>query len=150
MITQSLLVRVSPERAFAAWTRHVDLWWPPSHRVSGRADTSLHFEAGVEGRLLERTASGEVVRVYGRITAWEPSARLAYDFYLGSSPERPTDVQVRFTAVPEGTQVDVEHRPGRMDPEAWEGTNGRFAGSWPQLFAGFSAYLDAPEHRSSP
>ncbi len=47
-----------PEHAFAVWTGRIALWWPSDHTVSGEADAEIVLEAGVGGRIFERTAAG--------------------------------------------------------------------------------------------
>lgn len=95
-------VSVDPDRAFAAFTDEIDSWW-----VRGAIN---FFDAAraVEMRI-ERGEGGRVLEVYeedalelGRITAWEPGARLSYRSSVDDS-----EIDVRFEPVEGGTRVSV-------------------------------------------
>lgn len=107
----ALRVRATPERAFDAFTREIDLWWQPNGLFAftrGEAGT-LAFEPGRGGRLTETKADGRVFEI-GRVTAWEPGARLAFTWRQESfAEEQMTRVEVRFEAVGDETRVTVEH-----------------------------------------
>jgi uncharacterized protein YndB with AHSA1/START domain len=113
--TISVLVRVEPETAFRVFTEEIDAWWRRGlkYRVSGRGRGILHLEPRVGGRLFEsiETASRTQVVEAGRVTAWEPPARLVFDWRaVNFAPEEKTEVEVRFEPSPSGTIVTVEHR----------------------------------------
>jgi hypothetical protein len=79
--TVSVSVPVDPATAFTAFTDELDLWWvrgPTNYYDAARA-VAMTCEPGVGGRLLEvyDEASGDA-RELGRITVWEPGARLAW------------------------------------------------------------------------
>ena len=98
-------VAADPDRAFAAFTEEINSWWvrgPINFFDSGRA-VAMQVEPGVGGRILEiyDEAAGEALEL-GRITAWEPGARLVY-----RSSVDDTEVEVRFEAVEDGTRVSV-------------------------------------------
>lgn len=98
-------VAVDPRRAFAAFTEEIDSWWvrgPINFFDSGRA-VAMRIEPGAGGRILEvyDEAAGDALEL-GRITVWEPGARLAY-----RSSVDDTEVDVRFEAVENGTRVSV-------------------------------------------
>ncbi|MCA9493470.1 MAG: SRPBCC domain-containing protein [Myxococcales bacterium] len=132
MIRRSIVVRVAPELAFRVFTERTDLWWPRDHRPLGRDDARLALEPGVGGSLAERAEDGTEV-LLGRVLAWEPPLALALAFFPGSGPTAPTRVDVRFVAVDEGTRVEVEHGPGELPRDRFEGTAPRFDGNWALL-----------------
>jgi uncharacterized protein YndB with AHSA1/START domain len=108
-------VRVPPDVAFSAFTEEIDLWWKhgPAYRIGGRAPGRLAFEPGVGGRLTEtfETAAGERTHVAGRITAWEPPARLVFDWRgVNFAEHERTEVEVRFEPVIDGTRIVLVHR----------------------------------------
>ncbi len=108
----SLRVDASPRRAFEAFTRDVSLWWRPSDlfQFTPRSPGVVSFEGELGGRFIETLASGKVFEI-GRITAWEPGARLAFGWRQATfSPDQQTEVEVRFEPVGEQTRVTVEHR----------------------------------------
>jgi uncharacterized protein YndB with AHSA1/START domain len=111
----TVFVKVTPEVAFDVFTREIDQWWRrgPRFRNSGRHAGTLAFEPGVGGRLFETfDVDGEArTVVVGAVTAWEPPARLQFDWRNSNfAPHERTEVEVRFVAAPGGTEVSVEHR----------------------------------------
>lgn len=111
-VTVTTTVAVDPATAFAVFTEEIDLWWGrgPRYRFLRSATGVLRFEPGESGRLVEASADGEIWEV-GRVLAWEPGARLAFEWRLTNfAPEERTEVEVHFEPTPEGTRVTVEHR----------------------------------------
>ena len=101
-------VSVDPHTAFTAFTDEMDLWWmrsPISYYDSARA-IARRCEPGVGGRLLEvyDDETNDVLEL-GRITVWEPGARLQW-----KSSVDDVEVDVRFVAVDRGTNVRVDAR----------------------------------------
>ncbi|MCO4746261.1 MAG: SRPBCC domain-containing protein [Proteobacteria bacterium] len=138
LVRRSLVVNVPPKAAFETWTQRVDLWWPPSHRQHARSGLTLRFEEGVGGRLVEgNPEDGEVE--YGRVTVWEPPDRLDYAFFLGTGPASPTAVSIRFEAIPQGTRVLVEHRPGASG-ELFARSVGGFERAWTEVLSCFESH----------
>lgn len=135
----SLRLTCPPERAFSLWTDGVSLWWPPAHTVSGDPGTEVVFEAAKGGRIFERTAGGEEID-WGRILVWEPSARLVYSWHLRADETDATEVDIGFSALPDGgCQLEIVHRGwerlGARGPD-WRDRNRRgWAGLLPH-FAG--------------
>ncbi|HEX4304215.1 MAG TPA: SRPBCC domain-containing protein [Rhizomicrobium sp.] len=111
-ILVSVRVRATPQEAFDLFTRDIALWWQPSplFRFTPRPGGVLSFEPGTGGRFIETLPSGTVF-VIGRITAWEPGARLAFGWRQATfTAEQNTTVEVRFEAVGDETRVTVEHK----------------------------------------
>jgi uncharacterized protein YndB with AHSA1/START domain len=107
-------VAVDPQTAFEVFTGEVDAWWcrGPRFRWAPGRGGRLRFEPGVGGRLVEDRADGggDAFEV-GRVLAWEPGARLVFEFRARSfEPGQVTEVEVRFEAEGDGTRVSVEHR----------------------------------------
>jgi len=112
-ITVSTLVAVDPGTAFEVFTSDVDAWWRRgiAYRVEGEGASTMRFEPGVGGRLVEVFGEppGELFE-FGRIEVWEPGRRLVFDWRGPNfEPGQKTRVEVRFEAVGEGTRVTVEH-----------------------------------------
>ncbi len=108
----ALRVKAPPERAFAAFVGEIGAWWRPNglFQTTPRAPGVLAFEPGEGGRLTETLANGKVFEI-GRITAWEPPARLVFSWRQATfPPDLHTEVEVRFEPVGEETRVSVEHR----------------------------------------
>ena len=139
MIHKSVVVAVPPERAFASWHRNIHLWWPPGHHVSGDPAGRMVLEPKQGGRFYERAPDG-TEHDYGQVLVFEAPHRLVYSFFLGTGRALPTEVEVCFTAVDDGTRVDVTHRPGRAG-DAFGRTAPRFRASWDHTLAAFAAHL---------
>lgn len=111
----SAMVAVSPAEAFDIFTRETDLWWRHGarFRAGGRSPGALHFEPGAGGRLFEefRGASGAQLVEFGRITVWDPPARLVFEWRnVNFAPDEKTEVDVSFEPAGRGTRVTVVHR----------------------------------------
>lgn len=107
------LVPVAPGEAFELFTRHISRWWLPGPRFGFTAGGggALRFEGGADGRLLAVRGDGGEPFVVGRVLAWEPGARLVFEWRLGNfAPGEHTEVEVRFQPAPGGTWVQLEHR----------------------------------------
>jgi uncharacterized protein YndB with AHSA1/START domain len=112
--TVTVSVRVSPAEAFDLFTNEIDLWWRrgPAYRVAGREPGVLAFEPRVGGRLFETIEIEAGPRVFemGRIVAWEPPARLAFEWRgVNFATNESTRVEVTFRAAGETTLVTVRH-----------------------------------------
>jgi len=114
-------VACSAGHAFSVWTSGIATWWPPDHTVTGQAALVV-LQSGVGGRIYERTPDG-AEHEWGEVTVWQPPARLAYRWYLGTDRAHATDVEIRF--LPRGataTRIEIEH-------QGWERL-GTSAGQW--------------------
>ena len=118
-ILVALRVPATPARAFQAFTAEIGQWWRPNQlfQFTRRPAGRLAFEPGEGGRFTETAADGEVFEI-GRITAWQPGARLAFTWRQASfAPGQVTAVEVRFEAVGSETRVTVEHRGWESVPQ---------------------------------
>jgi uncharacterized protein YndB with AHSA1/START domain len=103
----SLRVAARPERAFWVFVGDIGAWWRPNGLFrfttrSGRA----RFRARA---FIERFGDDEVFEI-GRITAWEPGARLAFAWRQASfAPNQITQVEVPFKPIGDETRVTVQH-----------------------------------------
>jgi uncharacterized protein YndB with AHSA1/START domain len=99
----SRIVRVPPERAFAAWTdpKHVVHWWGPP----GVTCTEAHIDLRVGGEygIANQFADGRIIWIRGTFEAVDPPRRLVYSWRLDGEPH---------TAGAERVTVSFERRPG--------------------------------------
>ena len=112
-------VRVDPREAFEVFTAEIDSWWRrgPRYRIAGEG--TLRFEGGAGGRLVEVIPGGGPEFEVGRVLAWEPGARLAFEWRARNfAPGEVTHVEVRFQRAEGGTSVVLEHR-------GWEAIAGK-------------------------
>lgn len=110
-----VVVAVDPAAAFRIFTEEIDRWWRRGlkYRIAGKRRGIVHLEAGVGGRLFESFESGGATQVVetGRVTAWEPPARLAFEWRaVNFAPAEKTEVEVVFQPSAGGTLVTVTHR----------------------------------------
>lgn len=140
MIERSIEVAASVETAFRAFTDHIGSWWPPDHVPGGGQLVAVRFShAGPGADLLMETRDDGIFPI-GRVTAWSPPHALTYDFFIGSSPESPSVVDVRFTPTAAGTRVDVEHRRGLVTEERWASSASGYARAWDDLMPAFAEF----------
>jgi uncharacterized protein YndB with AHSA1/START domain len=111
----SILVAVEPSAAFSIFTEEIDAWWRRGikYRASGGRVGTMQLEARLDGRLRESFEQQGEMRVVeiGRVTAWDPPARLVLDWRaVNFAPDEKTEVEVTFEPRPNGTLVTVTHR----------------------------------------
>jgi uncharacterized protein YndB with AHSA1/START domain len=144
-VERAIVVRCPVERAFALFTAHVDSWWPKSHSRSGDPATHVYIEPRAGGRIYERATAG-AEHTWGEVVIWDPPRHLAYHWYLGSSAERPSRVDARFTDLGDGrTHVAVTHRGPELVGELWARNSPIYTASWDQLLPAFAARCQAGE-----
>lgn len=109
-VVVALRVKASPLRAFEAFTAEIGQWWRPNalFAFTPRAPGVLSFDG--RERLIETREGGKVFEV-GRVSVWEPGARLVVGWRQATfTPDMATQVEVTFEAVGEGeTRVTVSH-----------------------------------------
>lgn len=139
VIKKSIIVELDIERAFRVWTEQIGLWWPATHSLSGDPKTQVFIEGNVGGRFYERSSNG-IEYDWGTVEVWDPPYRLAFKWYLGSSSELPTRVEVRFIALDENkTRVEIEHRGPELIGELWGSNKSRYSASWDNILPEFAA-----------
>jgi uncharacterized protein YndB with AHSA1/START domain len=108
-VVVSLRVAATPARAFEAFTAEIGQWWTPNglFAFTPRAPGVLSFEG--RERLIETREGGKVFEI-GKVTVWEPGARLVVGWRQASfAPDMATEVEVTFEPVGEETRVTVSH-----------------------------------------
>lgn len=129
-VVKTIEVDCPQDRAFFVWTELAGSWWPGDHRPSRSAASTIVIERRVGGRIFERAEEG-TENEWGRITAWEPPARFAFDFYFGGGREQPSHVTVVFTSLAGGrTEVRLTHRPGALPEARWSTTSQAYERGW--------------------
>jgi uncharacterized protein YndB with AHSA1/START domain len=138
-ILKTIVVPVSPERAFQVFTEEMSAWWPLATSHIGKAEAeSVVIEPFVGGRWFERGIEGSECD-WGHVRIWDPPRRLVLSWEISiQSAVRPpgsplleevwvsescsscgdwrhdpsiqTEVEVRFTPDGAFTRVDLEHR----------------------------------------
>ena len=115
-IVVALRVKASAQAAFDVFTREIGAWWQPNmlFQFTQRGPTTLALEApsadGGGGRFTETLANGKVFEI-GKVSVWEPGARLVFGWRQPSfAVGQHTEVEVRFEDLGDETRVTVEHR----------------------------------------
>lgn len=110
----STRVSVSPAVAFRIFTEETDSWWQRGFRFrqSEHESSTLHFEGGEGGRLVERASDIEGGEFeFGRILVWKPAEALSFAFRArANEPGEESRVDVRFDrdeAEPNATRITV-------------------------------------------
>ena len=145
----AIRVPATPEDAFDAFTDDIGLWWRPSalFQLTPRGDGTLSFEN--RERLITSLANGTVFEI-GRVTAWEPGARLAFSWRQATfRPDQVTTVEVTFEVVGDETRVTVTHRGWDQIPQEHvarhgfplQATQGHLANAWRANLAALAGQL---------
>jgi uncharacterized protein YndB with AHSA1/START domain len=116
-IRRSVSVSCDPERAFGLFTEQMGTWWPAETHSraamefegQGLEAERIEFQGRVGGQVLEHMSNGEALS-WAEVVTWEPPHRFVMAWKPHSRPQPPTEVAVTFTATPEGTLVELEHR----------------------------------------
>jgi uncharacterized protein YndB with AHSA1/START domain len=136
MIRKSVWIARPPAEAFGLFTGRISDWWPENRRHIGGPASSLSLSA--EGGFWERAADGRQVEL-GRVRTWDPPRRLVLDFYVGSDPDHPTELEVLFEPEEGGTRVHVLHRAGPLGAEPWARKAALFEQSWDVVLAALAS-----------
>lgn len=141
MIVKTVILSCAPERAFALFTEEAGLWWPAARRHSRDANSIIRMEAG--GRFFERPSDGHEVEL-GVVRQFEPARRVLLDWYPGTGPDAPTQVEITFEAVDSGTRVTVRHDRGAADLTVFEGNAPAYTRSWALVLAALAESIGQP------
>lgn len=134
-VERSVIVPLAPDAAFALFSERIDGWWPPERRhLSGSASTIALSAA----RFFERDATGREVEL-GAVRSWEPPHRIVLDWYPGTGPDHPTEVEILFLPVATMTRVEVRHRAGPRSEDLFPLRAPRYATSWELVLASLAA-----------
>jgi hypothetical protein len=136
-LTIEFTVDCSVEHAFDVWFREMSVWWPKGHSRSGEPTFEVVVEERVGGRIYELTSSGEEFD-WGRITVWEPPARVAYLWHIYGTLKEATDVEITFASRDDRTAVRIQQngfeRLGAMGEELRD----RNRAGWDSLVSPFA------------
>jgi uncharacterized protein YndB with AHSA1/START domain len=116
VVLRTISVPVSQQRAFEVFTSQLGRWWPREYSIGQSPMADFVLEPTIGGRWYEVGEDGKQCDT-GRVTAFEPPARLALAWHLNGQfqfdpdPAHASEVEVRFVVEgPTQTRVEVEHR----------------------------------------
>jgi hypothetical protein len=127
MMVKSVTLPLAPGAAFDLFTQKIGEWWPPERRHTQDPRSEIFLLAS--GRFYERARDGREVEL-GCVRSWDVPNRILLDFFIATSPERPTEVEIAFAARGAGTEVTVMHRPKPSSEALWSERAPRYARSW--------------------
>jgi uncharacterized protein YndB with AHSA1/START domain len=136
MIEKTLLLPCEPAHAFSLLTEQAGNWWPSDRRHTKDPSSAILIEHG--GRFFERAADGTEVEL-GVVRIFEPPSRLVLDWYPGTGPKEPTQVEILLTAEGDGTRVRLVHRAGPSSAESYVKKAAAYEQSWTLVFAAWLA-----------
>jgi hypothetical protein len=135
MIVKSVVLPLSPRAAFELFTGKIGEWWPADRRHT--QDPASEIFLLKTGRFYERARDGREVEL-GHVRSWDLPNRILLDFFIATSPEKPTEVEIAFAAQEGGTRVTITHRPKPASEELWTERAPRYERSWDAMLAALS------------
>lgn len=112
-VNPSLTIRrrfeAPPALVFAAWTepRHMMGWWATKDAVTLHAETDLRI--GGRFRVVFQTPDGEKHDVSGVFREIAPNQKLVMSWAWATTPERVSQVTLRFRPDGSGTSLTLKH-----------------------------------------
>lgn len=108
-IRKTVTVSRPVEEAFRIFTEEIAEWWPyGTHSVEGENVDTVILECRPGGRFYERAKDG-TEHSWGTVLSWDPPRRVVYSWHPGRGEETAQEVEIAFTAVADGTRVELVH-----------------------------------------
>ena len=138
-VSKSIFVKRPVEAAFRHFTADMGKWWPLKEGFSRDASRAqeIVLEGRVGGSFYERLSDGEIAPI-GRVTAFEPPARVAFTWRQGTWTVD-TLVEIWFAAEGDGTRVTLEHTGWEALGERARDLHGRYGGGWETILSRYAA-----------
>ena len=134
-VRKSIVVAVTPERAFAVYTQRMEAWWPfDGKSVFQECARTVTYEPRVGGAVIEESVDGERAE-WGRILAWDPPHSFRMTWHPGRHAATAQELEVRFVAVEGGTRVEIEHRGWEKLGEDGAGQRQGYDKGWGEVLA---------------
>jgi uncharacterized protein YndB with AHSA1/START domain len=150
VVRHHVVVRGTPEQAFAAFTSRMDEFKPREHNLLSAPIASTTFETHVGGHIVDRAVDGTECR-WARVLAFDPPHSLVFSWDIGPTwqleqPENASEVEVRFIADgPDRTRVELEHRNLDRHGPGWPALRDGVDHDqgWPLYLARYADLVDA-------
>jgi hypothetical protein len=147
-IIKTIVVRRTTADAFRIFFADITQWWPlATHTMAksalGETTVEVTFGPQIGGRIFERLNTG-AEHEWGRVLAFEPARRVVFDFYIARTPDRASEVEVRFEAIGHSScrVVLIHDRWDRLGEDAAT-ARGHFEAGWIKVFVeGFGSYTE--------
>ena len=137
-VQQSVVVDCPIEDTFELFTKAFGDWWPAAlYSHSGEDVDTCVMEPWLDGRVFERTRSGEEV-LWGSILEWDPPQHLRFSWNLSGRDQDDREiVDVRFDVDADGTKVTVVHSGWELSGVAVNAIQMQGAAMWPAVLTQF-------------
>ncbi|CAI9416104.1 SRPBCC family protein [Nocardioides sp. T2.26MG-1] len=126
VVQRTVVVKGTPEQAFAVFTQQFDAIKPREHNLLGAPIVETVLEPRVGGRIVDRAEDGTEC-AWARVLAFDPPDRLVFSWDIGPTwqlepdPANASEVEIRFVADgPDRTRVELEHRHLDRHGDGWE------------------------------
>jgi uncharacterized protein YndB with AHSA1/START domain len=138
-VVKTVRVALPVEEAFRLFTRDMGKWWPlETHSIAadtheGRVSTDgIVFEEHEAGRIYETMSDGSDA-TWGYVVTWEPPSRVVFSWKPNLTEGPETEVEVRFTPVERGTDVELQHQGWERFGEEAMARRGAYDSGWPRV-----------------
>ncbi len=144
-VHRSVVVAGSAEAVFDLFTEGIDRWWPlaAGFAYGGERARSIHLEPWVGGRFFERLVDGDELQVGSMINCERPH-RFTFT-WRAPVWSAETRVHVEFSAVRDGTRVDLTHDGFELLGADGEPEARQFGGGWPMVLDRLASASSAEE-----
>jgi uncharacterized protein YndB with AHSA1/START domain len=143
-----IVVDAAPEQAFRLFTEEIGFWWRRDTPYWNDRERGLfvRLEPGVGGRLVEvHDADTGAGFEAGRVTAWEPGARLALTWTQVGWPEDAfTDIEVTFEPAGDGTLVRLRQTGFERVGAGAAGFRAGYESGWREVLGWFAGHVSSP------
>ena len=136
-VQQTVEVTCAVEEAFSLFTERMGEWWPLDvASYGGSRANDIFLEPRVGGRFYERFVDGDELQV-GTVTACDPPHLISFTWKAADWDDE-TAVEVRFTQLPDRTQVKLSHGGFEGLGSLGPGIASKFRGGWPTVLQSFA------------
>ncbi len=141
-VVKSVHVNCMIEHAFEVFTRGIGSWWPlDQHALHPGEVSEVTFEERAGGEVFETSTHGERSH-WATVLAWDPPAGFTLAWHVDPEAIAPTEIDVRFTAVDDGTDVVLEHRHWERLGATAPATRESYNGGWDMVLGRYVARLE--------
>ena len=146
-IDKSITVPCDQKLAFDTFVEGMGTWWPLGKftysAMQGAPAQDIRVDPKPGGEITEIGADGSEVS-WGRIETYDPNSYVAMRFHIpapGYENGGQSLLEIRFTAVADGTRVDLHQSDFEAIGEMGEPSRGGYGQGWDMIFVG--AYAEA-------
>ncbi|MGR3616375.1 MAG: SRPBCC domain-containing protein [Paracoccaceae bacterium] len=132
-LIKSVVVPVSPHRAFERFTGELNSWWPVDrHSVSagqGTVPEKIELEPRIGGSVTE-ILKDWTHSIWGQIIQWQPPAGFTMSWHPGKGPEQATRLALQFEREGNGTSVSLIHSGWEALAESASEIQDHYSSGW--------------------